>query len=71
MSNTAHLQHQITGRLLPILSAVRRLLSIMALLAAALALFPNEATGSPYSLFLRLEADALAEGGAHLYQRLC
>ncbi len=64
MSNTAHLQHRTTGQLLPILSAVRRLLSIMALLAAALVLSPHEATGSPYSLFLRLEADALAEGGA-------
>ena len=45
-------------------SCLQSLLSIMALLVAALALFPNQATGSPYSLFLRLEADALAEGGA-------
>ncbi len=64
MSNTARLQHDTAERLVSVLIAVRRLLSIMALLVAALALFPNEATASPYSLFLRLEADALAEGGA-------
>ncbi len=64
MSNTAHLQHDTAERPLPVLLAIRRLLSIMALLAAALALFPDQATGSPYSLFLRLDSAALAEGGA-------
>jgi len=64
MSNPAQPQGYTTGQLLPILSGVRRLLSIMALLAAALVLFPNGAAASPYSLFLQLETDALAEGGA-------
>jgi len=64
MSNTAHLRHDTAERPLSALFAVRHVLLAMALLAAALALFPNEAAASPYSLFLRLEADALAEGGA-------
>jgi len=36
----------------------------MALLAATLALLGNQATASPYSLFLQLDSSALAEGGA-------
>ncbi len=64
MNNTAHLQHNITERPVSVLLAVGHLLSIVALLAAALALPGSQATASPYSLFLRLEANALAEGGA-------
>ncbi len=64
MSDTAHLEHDTTGQPTRILPAPRRLLSTIARLAAALVLSPNGAAASPYSLFLRLEADALAEGGA-------
>jgi len=64
MSKTAHLQHGTAERPLSVLFAVRRLLSIVTLLAAVLALFPNPAAASPYSLFLQLDSPALAEGGA-------
>ncbi len=64
MSKAAHLQHDATERPLSVLLPVRRLLSIMALLVAAFALFPNEAAASPYSLFLQLDSPALVEGGA-------
>jgi len=64
MSKATHLQHYITRQLIRIPSTVRRLLSIMALLAAALALLTNQATASPYSLFLQLDSPSLVEGGA-------
>ncbi len=64
MSNTAHLQHYTTGRPLP--AVVWRLLSVMALLAASLALLGNQATASPYGLFLQLDSPSLTEGGADI-----
>ncbi len=62
MNNATHLQHKTIGRPHPV--AVRRLLAIVALVAAALVPAGNQASASPYSLFLRLDSASLAEGSA-------